>query len=276
VPPLASSHVSLEIGDQESYRIAIGDAEPPDRPVPRGGVLVERAPGLFVVTTGAPERRVDVTLEEWPSEPPLSLDGGPLKKLVEVSAAVSGPPLMRVLSDDGAQALRMPLQDPAGGSFRIRLSVHRIGHFHAGHVLRLWPAPTAREWHYQLDEDGRPVARPDRSTTATLRVILSAEQANTLSMEAEEMAAIETENGDIDDIVEDCLQICDIVGYRTEPAGEVTVALTARQWKVTLAVLEHRGTVVGDPGRADVLRRAHDAIDTRIGNRLPPGRVFGL
>ncbi|MFD0540841.1 hypothetical protein ACFQY7_50535 [Actinomadura luteofluorescens] len=53
-------------------------------------------------------------------------------------------------------------------------------------------------------------------------------------------------------------------------------ALTVRQWKVALAVLDHRAEVVGEPDWAERLRRVHETIVAQVGNRLPPGRVYGL
>lgn len=275
--PVGRAKESLRIGEEEYYLVAADETAPEvGRPVLTYGASLfgPTSSGVIVVHTSAPVRQVDVTVEEWEELPTLHRAGGGFAAVGEISAAFHLARL-RLLNSDGSDSATLELAGGAG-MYRLRLHTAHLDHSHERHLLWIWPADEARPWDYQLDESGAPVERPDRSATETLAVTMTAGQANTIELEAQEMAILESQAGDIDDIVEDCLQIDDIVPYRADPTPQVTVALTARQWKVVLAVLEHRITVVSEPDRVEDLRQTRDMIDAQIGDRLPPGRVYGL
>ncbi|RFS82206.1 hypothetical protein D0T12_28640 [Actinomadura spongiicola] len=162
------------------------------------------------------------------------------------------------------------------GDYQLRLYARYLNVRHQRHLLRLWPSPKAPMWTYQLDDEAQPIERPDRTGTETLQVTMTADQLDTLRLEVEQMALLETWSGDIDDIVEDCRQITDATEPLTATSDDVTVALTVRQWKVVLAVLEQRGPEVPKQDRARCIRQTHKVIDTQIRHRLPPGRVLGI
>lgn len=273
--PLASAEGTVHIVGDEWYRISTREdvSAAPDRTMRSYGTL-DAFEGDVFIDTGTTTGVVDVVVEEWAAEPALEVTGGGFAEVVETSVSFDAARL-RVVAASGPEVLALDLGSGTG-DYRLRLYSQFLTPRHQTHLLRVWPAPAAREWNYHLDDVGRPVPRPDRNATESLTVSMTHEQANTLFMEAQEMALLETQKGDIDDIVEDCLRIRDIVGYRAEPTGDVTLALTARQWKVALAVLGHRGTAVIEADWAQALRRTHDVIDSQIGNRLPPGRVYGL
>jgi hypothetical protein len=268
---------SLRIGEEEYYLVSADETAPEvGRPVITYGASLfgPTSSGVIVVPTSAPVRQVDVTVEEWEDSPALHRAGGGFARVAEISAAFHLSRL-RLLNADGSDSVTLELTGGAG-MYRLRLHTVHLDHSHERHLLRLWPADEARPWDYQLDEDGAPIERPDRSATETLTVTMTAEQANTIGIEAQEMAILESQAGDIDDIVEDCLRISDIIPHHNAPAAQVTVALTIRQWKVALAVLDHRGPIVGESHSAEVMRRTRDVIDAQIGSRLPPGRVYGV
>lgn len=273
---LASADATVQVIEDEWYRISTSDIVPdaPDRTMRSYGTL-----GLFegdvFVDTGTTARDVAITVEEWSTEPPLRIaDSGGFAEVVETSVPFEATRL-RVLEANGSEALALDLN---GGisTYRLRLYSRYLDVRRIQHLLRLWPAPTDKVWIYQLDEDGQPAQRPDRSATDTLGVTMTAGQANTIGLEAEVMAVLEVQDGDIDDIVEDCLQIRDLIPDRADPAPRVTVALTVRQWKVALAVLDHRSTSFVEPDRAEAMADVRDLIEAQIGDRLPPGRVYGV
>lgn len=279
--PLGSADATVLITENGWYQLTTSGTAAHGRTMPKLSypTLGFRDRDL-VVGTGNTDGVVDITVEEWGSEPALRIHGsGGFAEVVEMSVPFEAARL-RVLAAGGSQLLTLDLAGGIG-TYRVRLYSHYLGPRHKRHLLRLWPAPAARIWDYHLDEKGQPKERPDRSATDTLVVVLSAEQVDTLWDEANEMALLEVTNGDIDDIVEDCRQICDIVPARSDRAQQV--ALTARQWKVALAVLEHRSASFDeldsvDPDAADAaatMRRTRDLIISQIGDRLPAGRVLG-
>ncbi|MFI0404839.1 hypothetical protein [Actinomadura sp. 3N508] len=272
--PLASAQGVLHVTTDQWYRISTSDNPPavPDLTMRSQGTLSTFA-GDMLVDTGTTTSVVDITAEDWAAEPPLHVAGGSFAEVAEASVSFSTERL-RVLAADGSEVLALDLG--GGTGHRLRLYSRYLTPRHQTHLLRFWPVPAAAPaWDYQLDDDGQPIARPDRSATATLAVTMTAEQANTLSIEAQEMAFSEVQNGDIDDIAEDCEQIRDIIGYQAEPAGDVTVALTPRQWKVALATLEHRSGTGEEDDHAGSMQRIVETIQRQVGDRLPPGRVFG-
>lgn len=274
--PLASVEAAVRIVEDEWYRISTSDVVPdaPDRTMRSFGTFDFFGGDLFI-DTGTTTRDLDIAVEEWGAEPPLRIsNGGGFAKVAEISVPFEAARL-RLLKANGFQALTLNLEGGVG-DYRLRLYARYLDVRHQRHLLRIWPAPPAREWTYQLDDDAQPVQRPDRTGTETLQVTMTAEQANIARREVEQMAIMETQSGDIDDIVEDCHQISDAIEALAVPAGEVAIALTTRQWKVVLAVLDQRGTDVGEPNWARRIRHAHEVIDVQIGDRLPPGRVLGL
>lgn len=274
--PLATADATVHIREDEWYRISTSDAVPgaPDRTMRSYGTL-DLFEGDVFVGTGTTARDIDIAVEEWGVEPPLRITtSGGFAEVVEISVPFEAPRL-RLLEANGSQALAMDLEDGAG-AYRLRLYSQYLDIRHKRHLLRLWPAPTEREWTYQLDDDAQPVDRPGRTATETFEVTMTADQASTVRTEVQEMAVMEIQSGDIDDIVEDCQQIRDVIDSHAVSAGEVTVALTARQWKVALAVLEHHSDLASDPARADAMRRIRDVIISQVGRRLPPGRVYGV
>lgn len=286
MPPLGRADATVHISEDAWYRIATGDVVigAPDRTMRSYGTL-DRFEGDVLVDTGTTARTVDITVEEWGAEPDLRAPGGRFAEVVEDSVPFEAARL-RVLEADGSELLAIDLRGGTG-DYRLRLYSRYLDTRHVRHLLRLWPAPTAREWHYQLDEDdGQPVERPDRSSTETFAVTMTSAQAKTIETETRQMVILETQAGDIDDVVEDCLQISDVIGEPADRARQVAVALTARQWKVALAVLEQRSTDADDayaegldPDAADAavtMRRTHELIVSQIGDRLPAGRVLGL
>ncbi|NDU71584.1 hypothetical protein GWI34_02940 [Actinomadura sp. DSM 109109] len=271
--PLASAEGAASTTGDTWYRISTGDDVPtaPDR-TRRSHGTVDVFQGDLFIDAGTTTATVEITMEAWAAEPPLRAAPGGFAEVVETSVAVRAA-RVRVLAADGSEVLAL---DAGAGDHRLRLYSRFLDPRRQTHLLRLWPAAPARDWDYALDGDGQPVPRPDRGATETLTVAMPADQANALRMEVEETALLETQRGDVDDVVEDCLRIRELVEYRTDPAGEVRPALTARQWKVALAVLDHRAEVVAEPDWAERLRAAHQTITAQIGSRLPPGRVYGL
>lgn len=55
------------------------------------------------------------------------------------------------LEEDDSEALRLGLSNLPTGPLRIRLYTWSLSPVHAEHLLRLWPAPAAQMWTYQLD-----------------------------------------------------------------------------------------------------------------------------
>jgi hypothetical protein len=276
VRPLARADATVQITEKEWYRISTSDTVPdaPDRTMRSYGTF-DLFEGDVFVDTGTTARDVDITVEEWGIEPPLRItDSGGFAEVVEISVPFQAAGL-RVLEANGSELLALDLEGGTG-IYRLRLYSRYLDIRRQRHLLRLWPAPTAREWIYQLDDDAQPVERPDRTSTETFEVMMTAGQANIIRIEAQEMSIIEAQAGDIDDIVEDCLQIRDAIEYRAAPAGKVSVALTARQWKVALAVLEHRSSLASDLVEAGTMRHTGNVVLTQVGDRLPPGRVYGL
>ncbi|TDD21192.1 hypothetical protein E1287_40810 [Actinomadura sp. KC06] len=274
--PLARVEAAMQIIDDAWYRISTSEVVPdaPDRTMRSFGTF-DFFEGDVFVDTGTTTRDVEIAVEEWDAEPPLLIsDGGGFAEVVEISVPFEVARL-RVLEASGSQALALEFEG-GEGCYRLRLYARYLDPRRQRHLLRLWPAPAAREWIYQLDDDAQPVERPDRSGTETFAVTMTAGQATVVRREVDQMAIMETQTGDIDDIVEDCLQISAAIESRAAPAGEAAVALTVRQWKVALAVLDQRALDVGDPDWAREIRRVHDVIDAQIGERLPPGRVLGL
>jgi hypothetical protein len=276
VRPLARADATVRIREDEWYRISTGDTVPgaPDRTMRSYGTL-DLFEGDVFVSTGTTARDIDIAIEEWGIEPPLRInDSGGFAEVVEISVPFAAA-LLRVFEANGSQALALDLEGGTG-VYRLRLYSQNLDICHKRFLLRLWPAPTAREWTYQLDDEAQPVERPDRAATETFEVMMTADQAIIVRTEVQEMAVVEIQSGDIDDIVEDCHQIRDIIDSHAVSAGEVSVLLTARQWKVALAVLEHHSDLASDPARADAMRRIRDGIVSQAGNHLPPGRVYGL
>ncbi|MFI0366271.1 hypothetical protein ACH35V_00245 [Actinomadura sp. 1N219] len=283
--PLASAGATVQVTENGWYQISTSDvvAAAPSRTMPgRSYPTLDFHKGDVIVDTGNTDGVVDIAVEEWGAEPALHIPGsGGFAEVVEESVPFEAARL-RILAADGSQLLALDLAGGIG-NYRLRLYSRYLNPRRQRHLLRLWPAPAAPMWDYHLDEDGRPMERPDRTTTETLTVVLSAEQADTLWNEVNEMALNEVTNGDVDDIVEDCHRICDIIPARNDRAQQA--ALTVRQWKVALAVLEHRNTFFDevdpddDPDAADAaatMRRTRKAIISQIGDRLPAGRVLGL
>jgi hypothetical protein len=276
VHPLATADATVHVTEDEWYRISTSDTVPgaPDRTMRSYGTL-DLFEGDVFVGTGSTTRDIDIAVEEWGSEPPLRInDSGGFAEVVEMSVPIEAARL-RVLEANGSPALALDLEGGTG-AYRLRLYSKYLDIRRKRHLLRLWPAPAAPEWTYQLDDDSQPVERPDRAATETFEVTMTADQASVVRTEVQEMAVMEIQSGDIDDIVEDCQQIRDIIDSYAVSAGEVTVALTARQWKVALAVLEHNSNLASDPARADAMRRIQEVIVSQAGHRLPPGRVYGV
>ncbi|GAA4235596.1 hypothetical protein GCM10022254_43180 [Actinomadura meridiana] len=274
MPPLASSQGVVHIVTEQWYRISTSDNLPavPDLTMRSHGTL-DAFEGDVLVNTGTTASVIDITAEDWAAEPPLRVAGGSFAEVTETFVSV-GAGRLRVLAASGPEVLALDLGGDAG--HRLRLYSRYLTPRHQTHLLRLWPVPAAApDWDYQIDDDGQPIVRPDRSSTETLTVTMTTEQCNTLSTEVQEMALSEIQNGDIDDIAEDCREIRDIIGYKTEPGGEVPVTLTTRQWKVALATLEHRSHI----GEVDDYTRSMlyvlDTIRRQVSDRLPRGRVFG-
>jgi hypothetical protein len=275
VRPLATADASVHITEDEWYRISTRDTIPdaPDRTRRSHGTL-DLFEGDVFVSTGTTARDIDIAVEEWGIEPPLRIDdSGGFAQVVEISVRFEAARL-RVLEANGSPALAVELQGGTG-AYRLRLHSRYLDIRRQQHLLRLWPAPTAREWIYRLDDDAQPVERPDRTATEIIDVTMTADQANIVRAEVQEMAVMEVQSGDIDDIVEDCHQIRDIIDSHAVSTGELSVALTARQWKVALAVLEHHSELASEPAEADTMRRIRDVIVSQVGH-LPPGRVYGL
>ncbi|MCO5994763.1 hypothetical protein [Actinoallomurus rhizosphaericola] len=273
--PLATADAAVRIESDEWYRISTGDAVPdaPDRTTRSYGTL-DLFEGDVFVNTGTTARDIDIDIEEWSVEPPLRIDDSDgFAEVVEISVSFETARL-RIFAANGSQKLALDLEGGAG-TYRLRLHSQYLDIRHKRHLLRLWPASMTQEWTYQLDHDRQPVERPDR-TTETFEVTMTADQANIVRTEVRAMAALEIQNGDIDDIVEDCQQIRAVIESHDVSTGQLPVALTARQWKVTLATLEHPGSLASDPVRAEAMRRIRDEIVSQIGHHLPPGRVYGL
>jgi hypothetical protein len=274
--PLATGDATLHIGEDEWYRISTSDTVPlaPDRTMRSYGTL-DQFEGDVFVSTGTTASDIDITVEEWGIEPPLRInDSGRFAEVVEISVPFEAARL-RVLAANGSQALALDLEGGTG-AYRLRLYSQYLDIRRQRHLLRLWPAPAAQVWIYQLDNDAQPVDRPDRTATETFEVTMTADQAYIVRTEAQEMAVMEIQSGDIDDIAQDCEQIRDAIDSDAVSAGEVSVALTARQWKVALAVLEHQSDLASDPADAHAMRHIRDMIVSQVGRLLPPGRVYGL
>ncbi len=133
---------------------------------------------------------------------PLQVDTGGFAEVVESSVSFEAARL-RVLSASGLQALALDLEGGTG-MYRLRLYSRYLDTRRQWHLLRLWPAVTAPEWIYQLDDDGQPIERPDRTATETFEVKMTTDQVGIVRAEVRKMALMEIEEGDVDDIVEDC------------------------------------------------------------------------
>lgn len=273
--PLAAADATVQIIEDEWYRISTQDIvpQPPNRAMRSYGTL-DLFEGDVFVGTGTTARDVDITIEEWGDEAPLRISGnGRFAEVVEMSVTFETDRL-RILAADGSQLLALDLEGGAG-SYRLRLYSRYLDVRRQRHLLRIWPAPKEPEWIYQLDHDAQPVERPDRTAGETLEVAMTPDEANIVRTEVQQMAVLEVQNGDIDDIVEDCDRIRDTIDAHSASADDVPVALTARQWKVAIAVLEHHSNLASDPSDAEAMRNVQNLIVSAIGHRLPPGRVYG-
>ncbi|MBO2464502.1 hypothetical protein [Actinomadura violacea] len=273
--PIAAVDATAQIAGDEWYRISTQDIvpEPPNRAMRSFGTF-DLFEGDVFVDTGTTTRDVDITVEEWASEAPLRIAGDRrFAEVVEMSVTLLTRRL-RILAADGTQLLARDL-DGGAGSYRMRLYARYLDVRRQRHLLRLWPAPAKPMWIYQLDRDGQPIERPDRATSEILEVAMTPDQASIVRTEVEQMAIMEIQNGDIDDIVEDCDRIRDSITVHAGAGGVEQVALTPRQWKVAIAVLEHHSGLAPTPSDAEALRHVRDLIVSAIGHRLPAGRVYG-
>ncbi|RKS79687.1 hypothetical protein BZB76_1162 [Actinomadura pelletieri DSM 43383] len=273
--PLDRAEAAVQVSEDGWYRVSTGDLVPdaPDWTMRNFGTFNFSEGDLFI-GTGTTTHVVDIAVELWSEPPPLRLSGGGgWAEVAEVSVPFMVARL-RILDAEGSQALALDF-DGGADDYRLRLYARYLDVQRQRHLLLLWPSPKAPRWTYQLDDDAQPIERPDRTGTETLQATMSADQLDTLRLEVEQMALLQTWAGDIDDIVEDCRQITGATEPLTATSDDVTVALTVRQWKVVLAVLEQRGPEVPEQDRARCIRQTHEVIDTQIGDRLPPGRVLG-
>lgn len=277
VPATAHANATLVIPGETGYLIAVTETAA-SAATGRSSLVFagyqtvsELSPGLLAVASDVPDLRVDITVEVWGEQPPLSDDGG-FAEVVEVSPSAETDRL-RVLTEGGSLVLEVPATGTLDGTARcrLRLYVRYLHPRHAVHVVQAWPAGPelagAQEWTYLLDERGNPVPRVDRTGGERVTLTLSAGQANAISMEAQERAILESQSGDVDDIADDCVRIRELIGYRADPSGEVEVALTAGEWELVVTVLNmgmERFADGGEPGYREELRQAREAVVSQL------------
>ncbi|MFD0540840.1 hypothetical protein ACFQY7_50530 [Actinomadura luteofluorescens] len=163
--PLASAEGVARTIEDAWYRISTAEDVPavPDR-TRRGHGTLDVFAGDLLIDAGTTTGTVEITVEEWAAEPPLHAAPGGFAEVVETSVPFRVA-RVRVLAADGSDVLALGLNGGAG-DYRLRLYSRFLDPRSQAHVLRLWPAAAARDWHYRLDDEGRrspdPTAAPPR------------------------------------------------------------------------------------------------------------------